>query len=94
MNKHIELVKKWLADSESVSLEELEENNKNADAATDAAYWAADWATRGAAYVAADAAADAAYVAAAADAAAWAVDADYWRSQAIKYVKEYVVLTK
>jgi hypothetical protein len=51
MNKHIELVKKWLADPESVSLEELEANNRTAawDAwdvkAVDVA-WAAYWAVR------------------------------------------------
>jgi hypothetical protein len=45
MNKHIELVKKWLADKDSVSLEELEANKKAADAAygaCDAAYDDAD----------------------------------------------------
>lgn len=55
MNKHIELVKKWLADPDSVTQKELKQNR--ADAA--AAYWAAD-----AAYAAADAA-DAAAAAAA-----------------------------
>jgi hypothetical protein len=42
-NKHIELVKKWLADSNSVSLEELEaaRDATHADAAADAAYAAA-----------------------------------------------------
>jgi hypothetical protein len=32
MNKHIELVKKWLKDKDSVSIEELKANKK-------AAYW-------------------------------------------------------
>ena len=41
MNKHIELVKKWLADPESVSLEELEANKDAAWAAWDVGY---DWA--------------------------------------------------
>ena len=43
-NKHIELVKKWLADRDSVSKEELAANkvaaNAAADAAADAAYYA------------------------------------------------------
>jgi hypothetical protein len=39
MNKHIELVKKWLADKDSVSQEELEVNVDAAcDAYTDDAY--------------------------------------------------------
>jgi len=57
MNKHIELVKKWLADKDSVSLEELEAN-------VDAAYYvaaAADCEAADAAYFAA-AAADAAFL--------------------------------
>ncbi len=33
MNSHIELVKKWMADPESVSVEELEENKSQAYAA-------------------------------------------------------------
>ena len=37
MNKHIELVEKWLADNNSVSLEELKANSAAADAANDAA---------------------------------------------------------
>ena len=39
MNEHIELVKRWLADPKSVTVEEL---NANADAAADAGYAAAD----------------------------------------------------
>ena len=50
-NKHIELVKKWLADHDSVSQEELKSNAADAYAAYDA-YAAA-------AYAAYDAAADA-----------------------------------
>ena len=45
MDKHIELVEKWLANPESVSKEELEENGKAADAyaaAANAAYADAD----------------------------------------------------
>ena len=38
MNIHIELVKKWLADNDSVSQEELKDNRAAAYAA-DAAYW-------------------------------------------------------
>ena len=86
MNPHIELVKKWLADSVSVSLEELKENKKAANAAYWAAYWAADDA-----YGAASSA-NAAY------AAYWAVDddawADYWRNHAIKHVKKWEELNK
>ena len=37
MNKHIEVVKRWLADKDSVSKEELEANYAAADAAADAA---------------------------------------------------------
>ena len=57
MNKHIELVKKWLANPESVTKEELDENYKSAywaawDAddymvAEAAADWAANWAVEG-----------------------------------------------
>ena len=65
MNKHIELVKKWLENKDSVFLEELEANAKAAAAAYDAA---------NAAYDAANAVDDAAYVAAMAAAAANAVD--------------------
>jgi len=47
MNKHIELVKKWLDDPSSVSQEELEANSNAAETATYAAYAAADaiWST-------------------------------------------------
>ncbi len=41
MNKHIELVEKWLEDNNSVSLEELRANTDAADAAYEAAYAAA-----------------------------------------------------
>ena len=40
MNKHIELVKKWLADPDSVTQEELEKNWARASGA----YWAAAYA--------------------------------------------------
>ncbi len=55
MNKHIELVKKWLSDKDSVSSEELKANSNAAYAAYAAAAYAADAA---AFYAAAD---DAAY---------------------------------
>ena len=41
MNKHIELVKRWLSDPKSVTVEELE---ANADAAADYAAWTAVYA--------------------------------------------------
>ncbi len=89
MNKYIELVKKWLADDKSVSLEELKENKKAAwdasiYAASSAIGYAAYWAAAAAAY----AAADAAYV------AADDAEAAYWRSEAIKHVKKHEELTK
>jgi len=49
MNKHIELVKKWLADPESVTKKDMEANAVNttaADAAAYAAESAAYWAKR------------------------------------------------
>ena len=72
MNKHIELVKKWLADKDSVSKEELREN-------ADAAYAAYDAAAAQAAYYAAHDAYYAADAAAAAKATYYAAaDAEYW----------------
>ncbi len=59
MNRHIELVEKWLADKESVSLEELRANRDAADAADAAAYAAYDAAYADA--YAADATANAEY---------------------------------
>lgn len=52
MNKHILLVMKWLADKNSVSKEELEENNRDAEAAraAAAAYNAATYAAYAPAY--------------------------------------------
>lgn len=69
MNKHIELVKKWLNDPESVTKDELEANAAIADAARDAAIaaaeaaWAAGYAAEAAeaAWTAARAAADTAH---------------------------------
>jgi hypothetical protein len=89
MNKHIELVKKWLADPESVRLKELE-SNKNAAwtawaADDDNAYWAA-YRTAWAAYKAAQAAYR---TAANADA-----HADHCKQKAIEAVREYGDLTK
>ena len=69
MNKHIELVKKWLADKDSVSKEELKANVYTVDVALYAAQAAAN-----AAYYAYAAA----YAAHAADYAADAADAEYW----------------
>ena len=80
MNKHIELVKKWLDDPGSVTVDELRENSESAYAS----YAAADDAY--AAYAAAALAADYAADAAAALAADYAADA-------AKYVKEYEELT-
>jgi hypothetical protein len=63
MNKHIELVKKWLDDPSSVTVEQLRVNTESADSAADAAYaaaYAADYAAY-AAYAAAADAANAAY---------------------------------
>ena len=99
MNPHIELVKKWLADPESVSSEELEAAEAAAEADYMAADWAAwaDWPDRyvywGATWAAAGArAASAAYWA---DESADATyGAAYYRNKAIKYVKEYEELNK
>jgi hypothetical protein len=66
MNKHIELVKKWLADPKSVTQQELEDNRDVAYAAYDDAGYSAYRVYR-AAYAATAYAADAA----AADAAYW-----------------------
>lgn len=97
MNKHIELVKKWLDDPSSVTVEQLRVNTESADSAADAAVDAVDAAyAAAAAYAAYDAdyAADAAaaayaddaYAADAAYAAARTADAEY-------YVKKYEELT-
>jgi hypothetical protein len=67
MNKHVQLVKKWLEDKDSVSLEELKANKegayaaKGAYAAYYAAFGAAACAYACAAYYDYDAADDAAY---------------------------------
>jgi hypothetical protein len=79
MNKHIELVKKWLADPESVTQQELDDNR---DAAECAYYAAVFEAAANSAYAAA---ADATHAVAAAAYAAKA--ADYW-------VKRYEELTE
>ena len=84
MNKHVELVKKWLDKPESVSLEELEANR---EAAWD--NWAAVFDYAAAEAVKAAIAAEAAYkggVKANRDA--------YWRNRAITYIKQYEELTK
>jgi len=81
MNKHVELVKKWLEDKESVSLEDLKANAKVAAAAYDAAFcdycYDADYAHTNAT----------AHTHAAAMAADSAYDAAFW-------VKRYEELTK
>jgi len=61
MNKHIELVKKWLADPKSVTQQELDDNRDAASAAyaAYAANGAAYYAYYAYAYYAANAAADA-----------------------------------
>ncbi len=87
MNRHIELVEKWLNDNNSVSLEELKENRDDARAAraTDAARAAA----YDAAYAAARAATDAAHAA--------ATDAAYAAASAAKVancINKYKELTK
>ena len=85
MNKHIELVKKWLGDPNSVTKKELIENLDAADAAADAAV-AADAAALAAADAAADAAVAAAYAA--------YVGAAYYAADAAAYwVKKYEELT-
>jgi hypothetical protein len=80
MNKHIELVKKWLADKESVSQRELRVNYYDAADARVAAY--AAYTAAADAYAAYTAAADAS----AAAAAAVAAEAD-------RLVKRYEELT-
>jgi hypothetical protein len=73
VDNHIELVKKWLLDNDSVSQAELKVNSDAADAAANAVWnTAAD-----AAYAPWNTAAKAA-TAAAADAAKAATDAAYW----------------
>ena len=96
MNKHIELVKKWLSDRDSVTLEELKANKDAAyaaygvDGVANAAYYVAANAAFDATYYAAVHAVNAAYYAAYTTyyaAAVHAVNAEYW-------VKEYEELTK
>jgi LPS O-antigen subunit length determinant protein (WzzB/FepE family) len=81
MNKHIELVKKWLADPKSVTQQEL---NDNRDAAAYAAYDAAYVDYAAAADYAAHAAAYAAYT---------AYDAAYYNADAAYWVKRYEEIT-
>ena len=78
MNKHIELVEKWLADNNSVSLEELKANSAAADAANDAA----------------DAAYDAANAVAADDACYADDAVAYYHANAAHYIKLYKELVK
>jgi len=94
MKKYVELAKKWLANNDSVSLEELNANVEAAEAAAKADDAAASWAAYWAAYRAARAA-RAAYWAAY---AYWADDdtyrAAYCKQQAIEAIEKYEELTK
>ena len=92
MNKHIELVKKWLAEPKSVTLKELEDAEADAWADYMTADWDAwaDWSDRYVYWTASWAAAGAAKAVKAVKVA----DAAYWKNRAIRYVKEYEELTK
>jgi len=93
MNKHIELVKKWLENPDSVTQEELETNSAAAANADRAADRAADAAYE--AYVAIEATARAAR--AVANAANWAArDADWAaaKCEASDCVKEFGEMAK
>ncbi|MFZ9079254.1 MAG: hypothetical protein ACO23H_12030 [Alphaproteobacteria bacterium] len=101
MNKHIELVKKWLTDPESVTEEELQANS---DAARAAARAADAWADKAGVYDAAWAA-DSDKYATACNAAAWATiwavvaaEATIWAADdaaeiAADWVRKYEELT-
>ena len=78
MNKHIELVKKWLADPKSVTQKELDDNRNVENAAYPLGQCA---------YAAANAAYDAAYAAYATHTTPYTYAADYW-------VKRYEELTE
>tara|TARA_B110000305_G_C18966496_1_gene415094 strand:- start:60 stop:338 length:279 start_codon:yes stop_codon:yes gene_type:complete len=92
MNKHIELVKKWLADNDSVSNEEL---TKNSVDAMDAWVYAEGYADAGgSARVAADAADLASLASFAAIPSEAAADADDDADAAAYWVKRYEELTK
>tara|TARA_R110000824_G_scaffold275313_2_gene463995 strand:- start:757 stop:1026 length:270 start_codon:yes stop_codon:yes gene_type:complete len=87
-NKHIELVKKWLADNHSVSPEELKANSNDADNYAYAARAVsdddkADADSAYAAYAAADSAYDAAYS-----------YSPYATRDAAEWVKRYEELTQ
>ena len=85
MNKHIELVKKWLADRKSVTKEELEANADAANAA-DAAYAASNAAAGYAAYASNyAAAANTAF----ADAAYHTSKTKYWVDKAEELANEH-----
>ena len=93
MNEHIELAKKWLADNDSVSLEELKANKKAAYRAADEAARAAHavWAAHRAANYA-DMADYWAFRGAEAD--NYVENAECYKKLAIEAVKEYEELTK
>lgn len=80
MNEHIELVKKFLDDNDSVTKEELKANK---DAAYDAARAAAEAAE--AAFWAYEAAADVAY---------YGTNSEYCKNKAREAIAEYEELTK
>ena len=84
MNKHVELVKKWLADKDSVSKEELKANAYDANAAANASYYAYAHAAK----YATDATYYPAIAVYAADAAANAAAAEYWVSHCEDLVDE------
>jgi len=103
MNIHVELAKTYLADNDSVSLEELEANVEAAEAAREFAswaayaswadddtYWAAVWAAE-TAYRAAESAYRAAYWAAKANIPE---NAEYFKKSAIEAIKEYEELVR
>ena len=87
MNKHIELVKKWLADPDSVTKKELRANDADAAAYANDAAAAANAAYAAYAAYTADAAAYTAAAAASAAASGLPLNADNW-------VKEYEKLSK
>lgn len=96
MNPHIELVKKFLADNDSVTEKELRANINDAyDAWIDAheAVWAATW-DAGAAYHTAYWAYRAAYWAYWVVAADNLENAERYRAKAIEAIDEYEELTK
>ena len=96
MNPHIELVKKFLADNDSVTEKELRANSNDAFDSWEAAYdatWDATW-DAGAAYHAAYWAYRAAYWAYWVVAADNLENAEHYKQKAIEAIAEYEELTK